>query len=312
MTTSLPEPPGRSCPLDYRYSARALCGPATLAADSLWIAGGLYGNPFALAELERMVAADVGPVLVFNGDFHWFDIDAGAFGQIEAGVARHIATQGNIEAELASPHAGAGCGCAYPGWVGDAIVEYSNRIMNRLQATAARVPGAAARLAALPMHRVAEVGGLRVGIVHGDAESLAGWGFSQEALGTAEGRRAALEAFAAADVSVFASSHTCLPVLQAFEGGRIVVNNGSAGMANFAGTGYGLATRVALAPHPGSVYGARIGPVHVEAIPIRFDGKAWREAFLGQWPEGSAAHASYYSRIVEGPAYSMSQGVRAA
>jgi predicted phosphodiesterase len=306
------QPAGRNCPIDYRYGARALAAPASLAADSLWVAGGLYGNAFALAELERMVAADAGALLVFNGDFHWFDVDAGAFEQIESGIARHIATQGNIEAELASPRAGAGCGCAYPEWVGDATVEHSNRIMARLQATAARVPGAAARLAALPMHRVAQVGGVRVAIVHGDAESLAGWGFSQETLATGEGRRAALAAFAAANVRVFASSHTCLPVLQSFAGGRIVVNNGSAGMPNFAGTGYGLATRIGATPHGAAVYGARSGPVHVEAIPIRFDERAWREAFLVQWPEDSDAHRSYYARIVDGPAYSLREALRAA
>jgi hypothetical protein len=32
--------PGRTCPIDYRYGASALSAPATLCADSLWIAGG--------------------------------------------------------------------------------------------------------------------------------------------------------------------------------------------------------------------------------------------------------------------------------
>ncbi len=307
------EAPGRACPLDYRYGATALAGPATLHADALWIAGGLYGNAFALRELEAMVAAECGDTaLVFNGDFHWFDVDAGGFARIEEGVARHTATRGNVESEIADPRPGAGCGCAYPAWVGDEDVARSNRIAERLRDTARRTPGAAARLAALPMFRVAEVGGQRIAIVHGDGESLAGWGFSQEALATAGGRRAALEWFAASGAGVFASSHTCLPVLQAFDGARAVINNGASGMPNFAGTSYGLATRIAPAPHPDALYRLRVGQAVIEAVPIRYDAKAWQSAFLAQWPEGSDAHASYWKRIVNGPGYGIDAALRAA
>lgn len=305
--------PGRVCPLDYRYGAAALAAPATLHADALWIAGGLYGNSFALGELEAMVAAERGSAaLVFNGDFHWFDVDDGEFARVEQGVARHASTRGNVETEIAQPHDGAGCGCAYPAWVGDEDVARSNRIAERLRDTAQRAPGAAARLAALPMYRIAEVGGQRIAIVHGDAESLAGWGFSQELLATAGGRRAALEWFAASGAGVFASSHTCLPVMQAFDGARAIVNNGAAGMPNFAGTTYGLATRVALAPHADALYRLRLGHAIVEAVPIRHDAKAWQAAFLAQWPEGSDAHASYWKRIVNGPGYGIDAALRAA
>ena len=40
---------GRSCPLAYRYQPEALAGPAQLEADTLYVVGGLYGNPAALA-----------------------------------------------------------------------------------------------------------------------------------------------------------------------------------------------------------------------------------------------------------------------
>ena len=43
--------PGRGCPLSYRYGAQALAGPATLETDTLWVAGGLYGNRQALHRL---------------------------------------------------------------------------------------------------------------------------------------------------------------------------------------------------------------------------------------------------------------------
>jgi hypothetical protein len=43
--------PGRSCPNSYRYGPSALAGPASLRVQTLWIAGGLYGNPSALESL---------------------------------------------------------------------------------------------------------------------------------------------------------------------------------------------------------------------------------------------------------------------
>ena len=303
--------PGRTCPVDYRYGAAALAAPATLFTDCLWIAGGLYGNTFALQRLEDLFAAEQGEsALVFNGDFHWFDVVDEAFASIERGVSRYAATRGNVETEIARPQAGAGCGCGYPDWVDEDDVARSNRIIERLKDTAQRIAGSAARLDELPMYRIAEVGGQRVAIVHGDADSLAGWGFSQETLATRAGRDAAAAAFGAARARVFASSHTCLPVLQAFEGAGVIVNNGAAGMPNFADTHYGLATRISLTPHAKAIYRMRVGPLHVEAIPIDYDAPAWRAAFLAQWPEGSDAHASYWRRINEGPRYLPNEAVR--
>src|SRR5438876_1271434 len=68
--------PGRSCPTSYRYGAHALRGEPSLQAESLWIAGGLYGNPLALEALLEAYDCEHGrKALVFNGDFHWFDVD---------------------------------------------------------------------------------------------------------------------------------------------------------------------------------------------------------------------------------------------
>jgi hypothetical protein len=310
LAASTAQVPGRTCPLDYQYGAASLAAPATLHTDALWVAGGLYGNTFALRRLDELVADDCGgAALVFNGDFHWFDVADQPFAEIERGVARRIATRGNVETEISVPQPGAGCGCGYPDWVGDEDVARSNRIIERLKETARRTAGAAARLAALQMTRVAEVGGLRIAIVHGDADSLAGWNFSQEVLATAAGRDTAHASFRAAGVQAFASSHTCLPVLQAIEGAGVIVNNGAAGMPNFAGTAYGLATRVSLTPHRQALYGTRLGPLHVEAIPIDYDGAAWRDAFLAQWPAGSDAHASYWRRICDGPGYVLASAM---
>lgn len=299
--------PGRSCPLSYNYGAAALARAAELRVDTLWIAGGLYGNPFALERLRELYERERGSkALVFNGDFHWFDVED--FPAIDDVVHAHLVTRGNVETELASPVDGAGCGCAYPAWVDDATVARSNRILERLRHAARRHPSAIERLAAAPMYRVAEVGGERVAIVHGDADSLAGWSFSQEALNTEEGRQAALERFSHAQVRVFASSHTCLPALARFPGGKFVVNNGAAGMPNFHGTGYGVATRISVVPGR-RLYGERAGALFVEAVALDYDAAAWQRRFLEQWPPQSEAYLSYYRRIVGGPNYSLAQAL---
>ena len=116
--------------------------------------GGLYGNLEALAAIQALAAREPGPVtLVFNGDFHWFDVDDADFAHVTAEVLRHAALRGNVETEIAAEDSGAGCGCAYPADVSDAEVERSNEILARLRATAARAPLLRARLAALPMHQ---------------------------------------------------------------------------------------------------------------------------------------------------------------
>jgi hypothetical protein len=191
-------------------------------------------------------------------------------------------------------------------------VDRSNRIIERLRATARALPESLARLARAPMHLVAEVGGERIAIVHGDADSLAGWGFSQERLAEREGLAAAERAFAESGARIFASSHSCLPLLQQFDGGRVVANNGSAGMPNFRGLAAGLATRIGVAPSARALYGARAGGLYVEAVPIEYDAAAWQRSFLRQWPAGSDAWRSYHGRIMDGPSYRLEQALRSA
>jgi hypothetical protein len=294
--------PGRSCPLPYRYAPDAFHGAAALAADTLWIAGGLYGNRFALQALLEAFDAEPGAkALVFNGDFHWFDAEPAEFELIDETVLGFHALRGNVETEIAAPADGAGCGCAYPAWVGDATVEHSNAIIERLRTAALGSGRDLQQLAALPMTLVAEVGGERIGIVHGDAESLAGWNFSQEVLGTPQGAAAAERALVRSGVKVFASSHTCLPVLKSFPGGRAVINNGSAGMPNFRGERHGIATRISVRPVRNPPYGIRLGGLHADAVALAYDFAAWDKRFVELWPEGSDAHCSYFARIRQGP-----------
>jgi hypothetical protein len=306
-----PPVPGRSCPISYRYRTEAIGARTAFAVDTLWIAGGLYGNTVALRALLEAWDAEPGvKALLFNGDFHWFDIDPADFRLVDDAVSGFHALRGNVETEIAAPGEGAGCGCGYPDWVGDSTVEHSNRIIDRLRATARESGADLARLADLPMHLAVRVGNARVGIVHGDADSLAGWGFSQEALVTSAGYAAAAASFARAGVDIFASSHTCLPVLQRFDHGALLVNNGAAGMPNFRGTTWGLASRISLRPSTTALYSARCGSVFVEAIPLAYDNRAWQQRFLAQWPRGTDAHSSYWDRITCGASYEMAQAVR--
>jgi hypothetical protein len=305
--------PGRTCPLSYRYSPSSIAAAVALDVETLWVAGGLYGNTLALDALLAAYSAERGrKALVFNGDFHWFDVDPAEFRRVNDAVLEFHALRGNVETEIAAPEQGAGCGCGYPDWVGDDTVERSNRIIERLKITARKSGARLERLAGLPMHLAARVGDATVGIVHGDATSLAGWSFSQEALATPGGYAAARYAFANAGVDIFASSHSCLPVLQSFDENTVLINNGSAGMANFRGMTAGLVSRISVNPSRRSLYSARGGALFVEAIALRYDERKWQERFLAQWPPGTAAEASYSERITRGPRYEVAQAVRPA
>ena len=74
----------------------------------------------------------------------------------------------------------------------------------------------------------------------------------------------------------------------------------------------GLLTRLALTPFSGNErrFGVRVGNIHADAIAVEVDAAAWQGRFLRDWPEGSDAHASYFERIVHGPAYRVDQALR--
>jgi hypothetical protein len=207
-------------------------------------------------------------------------------------------------------------------------VDRSNQIMTRLRTTAGRFPGLVRRLGALPRFLTASVGGQRVGIVHGDPESLAGWRLALEAMEPGDplvrrqvgwrGRPTTaadlLDWFGRADVGVFASTHTGLPYAQDVTNGqrrRLVVNNGAAGLPNFANTAYGVMTRLSssLQPPTDSLYGITIGTLRCDAVPVAFD-LAWKARFLAQWPPGSPGHDQYLARITRGAQLRLSQAAR--
>lgn len=301
--------PGRACPLRYRHGATALASAPEQSSDTLYVIGGLYGNLPALEALRQLAALEAAPpTLCFNGDFNWFNVDAAGFAAINRAVLAHDACLGNVEAELLSPDDDAGCGCAYPENVDAGTVERSNQIHARLKQTAQAHPGLLRQLAQLPMLRRYRVGDNAIGVVHGDAESLAGWRFDVEALDAPANLPWLTGAFRDARVEVFASSHTCLPALRAIQGAGIVINNGAAGMPNFAGRQCGVITRIAVSPAPTpALYGCRLGSLHIDALAVDYDSVAWRNAFLANWPPESPAHVSYFRRIVDGPDHQLTR-----
>ena len=255
---------------------------------------------------------------MFNGDFNWLNIDSAAFERINRTVLDFQATRGNVETELhrSGDEGDAGCGCAYPESVGEDVVQWSNHIMRRLQDTALAFPALTAQLTALPMWLRLDVCGQRIAIVHGDAQSLSGWGFATEMLANPAHQRTVTEWFRRAQVDGFACSHSCLPVFYRGAGelpgqSHFVLNNGAAGMPNFAKTQYGLLTRIATTPYAGPerVLGMRHGPLFLDALALHYDTANWQAQFLAQWPPGSPAHLSYWGRIQHGPQFTPSQAV---
>ena len=303
--------PGRLCPLSYRYSPRVFQRRPELVAETIYVVGGLYGNVEALETILEMASGETGPTaIVFNGDYHWFDVASDDFRAIEAGVRVHWKLRGNVETEIAHDDIAAGCGCAYPVDVSDAEVTRSNEIIGRLRATAISSGIDRQALAALPMHLVARVGETRIGIVHGYATSLAGWGFAHDRLDDPSHGRWIESVFRDACVDIFASTHTCLPAFRHFQhayGDGLVANNGSAGMSNFLDKRCGLVTRISRTASRQALFGLDLKGTHVEALRLRFDADRWQRRFEASWPEGSAAHASYFNRIVSGPRYTLAQ-----
>ncbi len=310
--------PGRVCPLRYRYGAGAIARAETREANTLYVVGGLYGNGPALDTIEAMARSEAtAPTLCFNGDFNWFNVADRDFAEINLRVLRNDATLGNVEAEFDSPVDDAGCGCAYPASVEAGIVERSNRIHAQLKATARRHEALLRRIEQLPMLARYQVADCGIGVVHGDADSLAGWRFDVDALDDPAAKPWLQSAFESADVDLFASTHTCLPALRRFAPalGReaCVVNNGAAGMPNFAGDLAGMCTRIATtpSPHP-ALQEFRIAGAYVALLPVRFDADRWRVEFLAQWPPGSPAWQSYFERITRGPKFAPNQALAPA
>lgn len=304
---------GRVCPADYHIDDQAFSGDAEYVCDVLYVVGGLYGNPFALEAIDQLIAderaraaeagtADIEIATVFNGDMHWFDKTAENFVSIEKAAAKYTLLIGNVEAELRreSP-IGVGCGCAYPACVDDETVARSNKIHSMLFDELSDRPELKELLEGRPSTTTVAVAGRKVGITHGDEHMVGGWNCSREELSEPE-RQRKLDAFLAEnDLDALATTHTCSAAAIALDHG-LVINNGAAGLPNFAGQHFGLVIRIAETPHPDALFGAQRDGLFVEVVPVRYDQDSFVKWFDELWPEGSPAEISYRRRIVSGPA----------
>jgi hypothetical protein len=312
---------GRVCPLDYRLSVDDFTRVPTTSADVLYIAGGLYGNVYALDAIEKIMDMESQAArLVLNGDYHWFDAANDWFEQVHERTSVHDLTRGNVETELSQGgNTDAGCGCAYPDSVPAGDVDRSNKIMAQLGRTAQRVLddqqlGAIATLPATARYAVNDI---QVAVTHGDDQSISGWSFAQDQIANTW-QSGLAGRMLAAGVQVFASSHTCLPVADTAISDSsellAIINNGSAGMANFQGNSDGLITRIAsidAGPSPVTpIYSMQLGSVQISAVPVRFDMMAWLDLFQSVWPTGSSADISYIDRIRKGPSFALSDAAR--
>jgi predicted phosphodiesterase len=326
LDQSVPGLAGRFCPPDYRIDSKSFVrSPTTLSFDVLYVVGGLYGNTEALNLIcdafDKEPSKKKG--MVFNGDFHWFDVQPKEFLAIEARTTSYMRLRGNVETELARIVAEGeddiGCGCGYPEDVASQDVEYSNAIIGQLRETYKSLTATGlvkTSLAALPMAMRCQVGNVGVAVTHGDIDSLAGWNLAHNRIRTTleNGLTKALEEL---DVDVVASSHTCLPALNVTNR-KLVVNNGAAGLANFQGDTSGLITRISSEPTLSSSLHvayeshleAKAGLLYVQALRVPFDDHVWQQKFLSQWPSGSAAYESYWTRIRLGTSYTVKQAMQ--
>lgn len=157
------------------------------------------------------------------------------------------------------------------------------------------------------------VGPCAVCVLHGDSESLAGWKFAAPALREPQREAWLLRQFQLARADVFASSHTCLPALKTLRhAGRkyCVINNGAAGMPNFTHCLHGVLSRISEKPSPiRPLYGIQQNGVYIDALPVVYDQERWKAIFLSNWPEGTAAHLSYFQRISTGVPYTLREAL---
>ena len=301
---------GRVCPVDYHLDQKVWANEPEPEHrfDTLFVIGGLYGNPFAGEAVQAMAAAERARLgkdgrvgVVYNGDMHWFDRTPDAFARIEELAQEGIPLVGNVEAEIRrDSDVGVGCGCAYPDCTDDASVSRSNRIHRMMRDAVRRHPELIAPMKDRPAHMVAQVGACKVGITHGDEKLLGGWDCSLEQLEQVM-RQAELSDFLVRNhLDILATTHTCAAAAMKLASG-VVINNGAAGLPTFKDQHFGIATRIAKTPSDDALYRAQRKGIYVEAVPVRYDHEAFLTWFDDLWPHRSPAQISYRDRIVNGP-----------
>lgn len=288
---------GRYCPIDYSIDRF----DELILNQSVLIVGGLYGNPFALdavAELAKSSNSEV----IFNGDFHWFDNQPDDFMYVQSFVDNHFALRGNVEAELVRNSNEAGCGCAYPDYVSDTVVNRSNMIHGILKEMVKSYQIDCEPFNKLPKALELSLGEVRVLILHGDEKEIAGWSFSYESLLETDRQAEVKQLMDANNFDLIVSTHTCSPVFAQL-GDYHVINNGASGMGNLSLRDHGLITYIGMDEDFAKeleVYRLKIKDKFVKVLRLQYDHQAFVEWFDQSWPEDSPASLSYRKRIVNG------------
>lgn len=293
---------GRVCPQDYRLPSGLFSADPLLCCETLYVVGGLYGNAFALTALDCLVGEESEDSLVLlNGDMHWFDRSLEDFKAIERRTAAYVRLAGNVERELCRRQdLGVGCGCAYPSCVSDAAVSRSNSIHALLKETVSQDKLLRKIMEGRPAAAVVDVAGRKVGVTHGDEKLVGGWRCSRESLRDGRRQEELGSWMERNGIDVFATSHTCASAALRLAKGA-VINNGAAGLPNFRSQDYGLAIRISSLPAREALFGAECEGLFVDAVPLRYDHKAFLEWFDELWPRTSPAAVSYRDRIANGP-----------
>ena len=260
---------GRMCPADYR-----LFDPAVFDRARRHHRRGALRGRRALRQprgARRGRAAGAGeraPVtIVFNGDFHWFDAEPDWFAAIERGVgAPSRAARQCRDRDRAAQRRRRRLRLRLSGdgrrGRGPALQPDPGRAARRCRGRRRRV---AARRACRCISSRRSAACASASCTATPRRSPAGASRTTRST-IRQAARWLAEVPRASRVDVFASTHTCLAALRDFAlpNGRLtVINNGAAGMPNFAGTHFGLISRIATrpSPHP-PLYGTRRDGVH--------------------------------------------------
>ena len=304
--------PGRSCPTAYRYAPRALRPRAGRRGRDALVVGGLYGNVEALDEVARHGGARArrrrrsSSTATSTGSTRPPDDFRRVAGR-GAAPCRPARQRGDGDRRrgLAAPAAAA----PIPLDVSDAGRRRApTRSWRGCARRRARFPAARRALAALPMHargargRGARGHRARRRVLAGRLGVRAGRPRRPRPSPLARQRVRGMRG-----VDVFASSHTCLPALRAFDFGH-----GRGGGRQQRRGGHAELRRRALrrdhahlgAPAPGTPCTARGWPAFSSTrSPCATTRPPGRARFIASWPAGSAAHDSYFRRIAHGPGF---------
>lgn len=258
--------------------------------DEIFIAGGIYGNIFALEKLAKIAQNSL---VVLNGDYHWFDVGE-HFDAVEKLIKKHnfLALNGNVELGLSSDELS--CNCNYPELESKETKIYAEQIYeilkNSLNAEQKEI------LKPRKTSLNVKIGSKNLAIIHGDEKSVNGWGFDRANLNQKRLNEINLW-LKSNNFDIIASTHTCLSVACMLENG-VFINNGSAGMPNFSEFRTGLVTRVAKTQNENALYRAKLDEIYIELIRLKYDNKAFVSYFDKIWKPQSPAQKSYKNRIL--------------